>query len=262
MAGNDKLEISNDDVFYTYTNTQRIKETKRIKNQKSLQKYKDKKGMSEVENKLSDYNSKTCDIDKFVEYIKNKLEVNNELFEEYLDTKFRKRKFQTHINSRRSDAKLLDMIENKFGRNIVIIMGDWSIGKQMRNFISTPNLRLKRLLTQKFIIYNIDEYRTSCLHHKTEEQVENLKVKDWFQAKKESKKGHLYNKDASKNKEFRELHSVLTFKMENNRKGCINRDRNACYNMRKIYKHYLETGKRPDRYCRGNKTQQEALTTS
>ena len=50
----------------------------------------------------------------------------------------------------------------------------------------------------------------------------------------------------------RELHSVLTFKMENNRKGCINRDKNACLNMRKIFNYYIETGKRPEIYSRKN----------
>ena len=80
-------------------------------------------------------------------------------------------------------------------------------------------------------MFNIDEFRTSCLHHKTEEPVSNLYLKD------------------SKNK-LRKLHSVLTYKMENNRKGCINRDYNGCLNMRKIFRYFLKTGERPEKYCR------------
>jgi len=48
-----------------------------------------------------------------------------------------------------------------------VIIGVWSIGQQMVNFISTPNITLKRKLKERFKVYNIDEYRTSCLNYKT-----------------------------------------------------------------------------------------------
>ena len=38
--------------------------------------------------------------------------------------------------------------------------------------------------------------------------------------------------------------------MENNRYGCINRDKNSNYNMRKIFNHYLNTGYRLENYKR------------
>jgi hypothetical protein len=79
----------------------------------------------------------------------------------------------------------------------------------MRNFISTPNLTLKRKLREYFRVYNIDEFRTSCLSNKTDEVCENLLLK--------------FKKD-SKQKE-RKIHSILTYQMENNRKGCFNRDK-------------------------------------
>jgi hypothetical protein len=114
----------------------------------------------------------------------------------------------------------------------IIVMGDWSIGHQMRHFMSTPNIRLKRLLAHYFTVYNIDEYRTSCLHHETENRCENLYLPD--------KTGHI-----------RKLHSVLTYQMENQRLGCINRDRNGRQNIMKIFLQYMETGDRPERYRRG-----------
>ncbi len=63
---------------------------------------------------------------------------------------------------------MLNIIENKFGKDIKIIMGDWCIKKQMINFISTTNIGIKRKLNERFDVFNIDEYRTSCLHNKTE----------------------------------------------------------------------------------------------
>ena len=50
-------------------------------------------------------------------------------------------------------------------------MGDWSIGKQMKNFISTPNLGLKRKLIEHYNVYNLDEFRTSLLNYKTNKNV-------------------------------------------------------------------------------------------
>ena len=44
----------------------------------------------------------------------------------------------------------------------------------MRNFISTPNLSLKRKLKERFKVYNIDEFRTSCLSYETKDLCKNL----------------------------------------------------------------------------------------
>ena len=43
---------------------------------------------------------------------------------------------------------MVNKIANKYSKDHIIIIGDWSIGKQMRNFISTPNLTLKRKLQE------------------------------------------------------------------------------------------------------------------
>ena len=48
--------------------------------------------------------------------------------------------------------------------------------------------------------------------------------------------------------------------MENQRLGCMNRDTNACYNLRKIYEHYLLTGERLESFKR-KQTSPPQLTT-
>ena len=88
-----------------------------------------------------------------------------------------------------------------------------------------------------FKVYNIDEYNTSKLHHKTEEECGNLYHID-------------NNKDKNK-REKRKIHAVLTYKMENNKSGCINRDENAVNNMIKIVKSQIEKKERPLKYRRG-----------
>ena len=228
--------MDDDGNYFSYTNKQRIKETKRIKYSSLLKNYKDKQHITEIENTLSLFNSKTCDIEKFKEYIKEKLKVNDAIAKLYQDEKFRKYKWYSYINTKRTEDNMLNKIENKYGKDIKIIIGDWSIGKQMRNFISTPNLSIKRKLNTRFEVYNIDEFRTSCLNYKTEELCNNLYLPD-------------------KRNIERKMHSILTFKMENKRKGCINRDKNGCKNIQKVFNHYIETGERPEKYKRDYKFQ-------
>ena len=110
---------------------------------------------------------------------------------------------------------MVNKIVKKYSKDHIII-----IGKQIRNFISTPNLTLKRKLQETFKVYNIDEFRTSCLLYKTEEVCENLYLK--------------FKKD--KLQKERKMHSILTYQMENNRKGCINRDKNVIWKQEKDLK--------------------------
>lgn len=217
--------------FCSYTNGMRIKETKRLKYQRLLKNHKDKTHITKVEQILNTFNSKSCNLDKFKEYIAKKLEVNETVVPLYKDLHFRKYKWYAYINKKRSEDNMLNMIEKKYSKDHTIIIGDWSIGKQMRHFISTPNLSLKRKLKERFKVYNIDEFRTSCISYKTTDICKNLYLPD--------KKG-----------EDRKIHSILTYQMENNRKGCINRDKNGCRNIQHVFNYYKKTGKRPMKYSR------------
>jgi len=60
---------------FRYSNKMHIKRSKRLKYQKILQNYKDKNNISELESELSKYNSKSCNLENFKEFIciKNKL---------------------------------------------------------------------------------------------------------------------------------------------------------------------------------------------
>ena len=185
---------------YVYRNKRRIKETKRLKYQKLKENYIKKNRINSLESDLKNYNSKTCSYKKFKEYIKCKNIINKTVSDKYSETFFRKYKWYAYINKNRHEDNILNEIERIFGIKSVFLFGDWGKGKQMRNFISTPMIGLKRKLSERFKIYNLDEFRTSLLNYKNEEICKNLYLPD--------KKGIL-----------RKLHSVLTYKMENNRYG-------------------------------------------
>ena len=224
--------MNDDGRFYSYTNKQRVNETKRLKYQNILKKYRDELEITSKENELSLYNSKSCNINKYREFITKKINTNEVLYKLYQNNKFRQYKWYAFINKKRTEDNMLNKIEKTYTKDSIIIIGDWSIGKQMKNFISTPNLSLKRKLQERFKVYNIDEYRTSCLNYKTEELSKNLYLPD------------------KRNKE-RKMHSILTYKMENKRNGCINRDKNGCKNIQKVFNYYIEYDERPERYKRG-----------
>jgi len=161
---------------------------------------------------------------------------------------------------------LINNIKKKFGDDLVLVMGDWSIGKQMKHFISTPNLGLKRKLDEHFTIVSIDEYKTSKINCVTKKENENLiiynkEIIKRMEDKRKLKEEENIKKDNKiKEKEKKEitsvkLHSVLTYKMKNKRLGCINRDKNAVRNMQKITKQWLLNGKRPKVFCRETKNE-------
>jgi hypothetical protein len=224
--------MNDDGKFYSYTNKQRVNETKRLKYQNILKKYRDDLEITSKEKELSSYNSKSCNINKYRESITKKINTNEVLYKLYQNNKFRQYKWYAFINKKRTEDNMLNKIEKTYTKDSIIIIGDWSIGKQMKNFISTPNLSLKRKLQERFKVYDIDEYRTSCLNYRTEELCKNLYLPD------------------KKNKE-RKMHSILTYKMENKRNGCINRDKNGCKNIQKVFNYYIEYDERPYRYKRG-----------
>jgi hypothetical protein len=226
--------------YFRYTNKEILYETKRIEYLIKIQKYKNENNISNQEAELSGYKSKSCNIEEFKEYIKKKNEINIILIKEYKEEIFRKYKWYGFINRERSEDRLIEKIKKKYGKDLIIIYGDWSVGQQMRNFISTPNNRLKRKLSKEFTIYMIDEYKTSQINYKTGKKNENLYLPD--------KTGTL-----------RKIHSVLTYKMENGRLGCINRDKSATKSMKYITNYFLQTRERPKIYKRGKKEEKNNI---
>ena len=237
-----------EDVFFNYTNKTRLKETKRLKYQKLRENRKKKeklislKGsercLSKLEKRLSKTSHKSLNEEKFAKYLKQKLHLKYQIqgseYEKYL----KKLTFFTYINTKRHEDKLSSKLKKTFGENARLIIGDWS-NKGRLSFISTPNLGMKRHLKKTFKINLIDEYCTSKLNYKTLDEQGNLKL--LFEGR------------------MRELHSVRTYQMSNGLLGCINRDKNAVFNMEAITNTLIGSGKRPVEFSR--KSVNKNLTT-
>ena len=258
--------------------------------------------IKKAERRLSKHNAKTANYEKFKKYMKEKIKLrmsvshyelsktkekndkitnskdefvygkitevigtieleNGIKYNEYV----KKLKWFSYINKKRHEEEILNDIENIYGKDAIFVVGDWGAKGKIRR-ISMPNTGMKKMLSRRFKVYLVDEYNTSKLYYKTEEECKILirEIK--------------YEKEGEERIYKKKVHSVLTYEKEkkhvnkdNNNKihltptyqkgkkgikcidkkvGCINRDYNACLNMMKIVAELIKTKKRPIKFCR------------
>lgn len=236
------------------------------------------------ESSLENLDAKSCCIDVCKEYFFEKRKLMKRYELEYRNIQFRKIKFRRKINEIKADDLLVSRIKKKFSKknelnneivHPIVFLGDYAEDNvhKLRNFESTKGIGLRRLLQQNFETYLVDEFRTSKLSYKTEEECTPWTCKDeHFLNKLNEKRKLKYKKrakgspDQATNGEYHELtevtlRSVLTFKLEIQRRDqddissvpvtvLINRDLNACLNMRKIVNSHLIYGTRPEKFRR------------
>ena len=236
-----------------YSNGQRIHETKLFIYRKKLDKLREDLGIINLELELNDFNGKSCIPTTFMRYVKKKTELSISLLKKYSNISFRKYKWYSFINRQRSEMKLVNKIKKTYGEDCVLVYGDWSVSKHLRNYMPTPMIGFKRMLRRFFDVINIDEYGTSKYSNKTKEECGNLTLettpkKKYHKIKR--KKDEANEKPCVTETVRRELHSVLTMKLENGRMGCMNRDFNAVSNMKEITEYWLKTRKRLPRFDR------------
>ncbi len=242
----DENENNEEVKYFRYTTKQRLHELGTIKNRKTSMKFKNSnKEIRKEEQKLRDYSSKTCSLNKFKEYVKLKQEINKKLKPYYNMEFIRKLTLRSYYNKLRSESKLVNNIKRIYGSNkkeIMLVYGDWSRTDQMRGVISTPMIGIKRRLNQDFKIMNINEFRTSCLDNKTFKKNKEAFVKKY-------------------GKPIKKLHSVLVSEIPE-KSGCKgllrfqNRNRNASKNMSTILDHYVKNGERHPKFSRKTKIEE------
>ena len=167
-------------------------------------------------------------IEKYKNYLILKNELNSQLNNFYHRPLFRKLKFRRYCRTKSADDQFLNEIQEKFGTNLLIGLGDWSRTMSMKGINSTPNKYLTNLLSKRFDIILVNEFRTSKLYNKDLTiELKNHKIKN------------------------KSIHMLLT----PTRKPTgviVNRDRNACKNILNILKSHIHFGIRPNEFCRTN----------
>ena len=231
---------------YIYRNRRRISETKGNKYMRIMKNEKVRYGIKDLEEILSQLNGKTCNYEKFLKFVSMKNKLNKVIMDFYERELFRKLKFRSFTLKQRSESKMVNELNNKYGSDAILMYGDQNVGPQMKRFISTPMVGLKRMLSKHFKLYEVDEFRTSKLDHKTKDE-----------------KVIVCKNGIDRNN--KKIHGVLVSKILV--KDCVdkwvdsfsNRDINGCKNIRKIVLHGLENEmKRPYWYRRSTKLRSES----
>jgi hypothetical protein len=230
---------------FRYTQDSRRKECKIKKYSKLILKFKEEKieGKTIIayETELSKLNRKTLIIKDFKEYIKNKSEINSKLYNFYEKYIFRKLKLNGYINKKKHEQKMINKFKKIFGKpeETIIAIGDWEQKQQMKYKEPTKGIGMRKLFRDnRYKVYLVDEFRTSCICSKC--QNEEAKCEKFIIRKnpKPYKSGNIL------------VHGATCCK---NCKAVWNRDVNGSTNIYRIAKNAINNLERPKYLCREKK---------
>ena len=231
---------------FRYTQNQRRLETRNKKYSKIIDKvnketFIDSKTIKELETTLSNLNSKSCNYEKFKLYCIEKNKINNQLYNHYEQSFFRKFKLNAFTNTQKSESKMIKNFENKYGKanKTILVIGDYDKGdNNMKGKEPTICKKFRRIFRNAgYKTYLVNEFRTSKLCNCCNEEIEKFLEKP---SKKPKRKG-----------EIDLCHGILRCQsVKHNCEIYHNRDKNAVQNMLKIVKYIFNTGKRPEVFCR------------
>ena len=264
---------------YSYTKQKHLSRTKRNEIAKKMNKIRNEK-IIKIENSLTKENERlrtSNSYEKFNLYNNEKSKIYEEVKELYNDKRINKLKWYSYINEKRSENMMINDIRKKFGENLVLILGDWSMKKGIiKGHSATPNMKYTKILEREFITLKIDEFRTSIMHNKLEKKCINLKTnykmeKSNIKSVFDMEKIKEIEKKNEKKEKMRVIHKILVCNSnvkldEKSNKGnypkktiLVNRDNNSVKNMVKIVKSYIETDYKPECFVRGTKICKDTL---
>lgn len=233
------------EIFFRYTQNQRRVETKKkkyirirksIKNENKI----NGKSVSEIENELSNYNSKACKFENFYKYVLKKNKINSMLFDHYSQIIYRKLQFNSYINTKKSETRMLQNFKKTFGSpdEYIVIIGDFDKKDNMKGKEPTINRRIRKLFREYgYKTFKINEFNTSKLCNNCEGEVSTFHYRESHNPKHGGKQIKVWG----------------LVRCSNVKCGLImNRDKNACQNMHKIVKSVLAGNGRPHVYCGKN----------
>ena len=218
-----------------YTAYQRRTETMAKRNQRILLTEKQKRNIIERETELSDSNSKTVDVDAFKEYVRAKNSMNEKLRNFYGLALHRKMKWRQFVYTQRSEDKFLGRMRQLFGDDALVAYGNWSRTTQMRHFVPTKGVGMRRLISRHFETVLIDEFRTSKLCCNCSKELSHVKIEQ----------------GESKKKLFRCLVCEECERSESKKRVFLTRDLNSALNIRRLACDWIHDQTRPVAFRRG-----------
>lgn len=224
------LYMSDGNKKLRYTAFQRRTESLSKRNSRIIYNEKVKNNIIEKETLLSEHNSKTVNYDKFKNYLIEKNKMNETVKDFYHNPLFRKLKWRQFVYTQKSEDKFLNKIEDTFGKNICLAYGDWSRKSQMKHFIPTKGVGLRKLIEKRYQTVSINEYKTSKLCCNCHKELSFMKIDN--------------------SKVFRCLVCKGCESSESKQTTFLTRDLNSSLNIRNITLEWIREQTRPSAFNR------------
>ena len=191
------------------------------------------KNIEELEKLLNIHNFKSVSFKETLSYLMDKQKYSDVRNEFYVKNAHRAMRFRKYSHAKRSIDKFINLIKKTYGNDAIIAYGNWSRSTQMKNFMPTMGIGLRRLINKKLTTITVDEYKTSITCFKCHNVLQNF-------INKKKKKIHrllvCYGGESSPNK----INSYVA------------RDYNAAVNIRNIAIDIINDKPRPDAFSRNN----------
>ena len=151
---------------FRYTQLQRAKEL----NTKALNKFRNKKkknsglNLQVDEDSLSKENSKSLNFNDYKRYFDKKMKYIDKVKEFYGGAVFRRLRYQTYVNTRKSESRMINNFKKLYGGpdKVVIAIGDWDQKKQMKFRPPSLGKGIRDIFRRNgYMIFMVDEFRTS-----------------------------------------------------------------------------------------------------
>jgi len=254
VGKDDLLHCTDGSKFFRYTANQRRLETRKKKYSKIFEKHKkehiiENLNIKEWEKLLSKELCCTTDYDKFQSFLKLKLSFYDKLKEFYYKNLWRKLKFNSYINTQKSESKMINNFRKKFGDSdeIIITIGDYDQGSyHLKGKEPSKGKGLRKTFRKAgYKVFLVDEYRTSCKCHNCHGDTEKFMYR----------KNHKPIKNPETYKKTILVHGLLRCKSVKECGSLWNRDVNGCLNIRMLSERLLKGNSIPlafQRQCLNN----------
>jgi transposase len=235
VGKDDLLHCTDGTNFFRYTANQRRLETRKKKYMKINDRLKKETHIEGLnvkgwETTLSVESRYTMDFEGFKNYLKIKLPLYSKLEEYYYEPLRRKLRWNTYINTQKSESKMINNFKSKFGSDVVIGIGDFDQSSyHMKYKEPTKGKGLRKVLRQAgYEVLLVDEFRTSCKCHNCHCDTEK------FHGRKNHKPITKYQKENGTYQEIIQVHGLLRCSSANGCGSLWNRDVNGCLNIRML----------------------------
>lgn len=222
---------------FRYTMCQRRKDMKHKKY--NVYRWKLEHELKDVISEKAKYNMRSVNFINICNNIMHVEEINETLLEHYTNELYRKLKWFSFLNKKKSESKMTRTFKQKMGSNedTIVIIGDYSCkGSNLKGTVPVPSMKIIKMFQRaQYDTYLINEYNTSKLCHYCNDELEPF----------------IWRKSPKPNTDSVNLvHGLLRHTTEGHPCQIIcNRDKNAVSNMLKIIDHITENKVRPPIFC-------------